>query len=382
MKRKIVYIFLFIILSNINNVFAEDTSLIYKEQIEQFGITDFINETNKYKSDILENIDINELLNSAITGNIDSSKIFKAILKVLGKEISQSIGVLISILIVIVIHAILKSVSDNLEGSSISTIIFYVEYILIVTLILSNFTSIISLIKTTSSNLVGFINMLIPILITLMIYTGSTVTTGMLEPIILFMVNFIGNIIEDILIPVILIIIALSVVSKISDKVQIEKISKFMKSGVVWFLGIILTIFVGVISLEGTLGSSIDGVTAKTLKTTVSNIIPVVGKILSDSVDVVLGCGVVLKNALGVVGVIVVIGISIIPIIKLGILSVIYSFASSVIQPIADKKIVGLLEEMSGIFKILFGILCGLSVMVIIGVTLVVKISNSGMMYR
>ena len=143
-----------------------------------------------------------------------------------------------------------------------------------------------------------------------------------------------------------------------------------------------LTIFVGLLSLEGTLSSSVDGLTAKTAKAAVSNFIPVVGKVLGDVVDSVLGCGVILKNAVGVVGVIVIIGICIMPIIKIGTLSIIYSLASAVIQPIADEKIVKLLEEMGGVFKLLLGILCALSVLLIIGVTMVVKISNSGMMYR
>jgi len=55
---------------------------------------------------------------------------------------------------------------------------------------------------------------------------------------------------------------------------------------------------------------------------------------------------------------------------------------AGVIEPIADKKIVTLLEEMSGVFKLLLAILCSISVMLIIGITLVIRISNSGMMYR
>ncbi len=225
-------------------------------------------------------------------------------------------------------------------------------------------------------------NSLIPILITLMTYTGSIVTGGLIEPIILFIINFIANIIQSILIPLVLIIATLSIVSKISDKIQISKITKFFKSSITWFLGIVLTIFVGVVSLEGTLSSSIDGITAKTAKAAVSTIIPVVGKILGDVVDSVLGCGVILKNALGFVGIIVITGICIMPIIKLATLTIIYNLAAGIIEPIADEKIVKLIDEMGGIFKLLFAILCVLSVMLIIGITLVVKISNSGMMYK
>lgn len=247
---------------------------------------------------------------------------------------------------------------------------------------MANFTEVIALIKQTSTNMVNFMNALIPILITLMTYTGSIVTGGLIQPIILFMINFVGNIIQAILIPGVLIIVTLTIISKISDKVQIGKITKFFKSSITWFLGTALTIFVGIISLEGSLSSSIDGITAKTAKATISAVIPVVGKILGDAVDSVLGCGVILKNALGIVGIIVIMGICIMPVIKLGVLTIIYNLASAIIEPVSDEKIVKLLEEMGETFKLLFAILCSLSVMLIIGVTLIVKISNSGMMYK
>ena len=103
---------------------------------------------------------------------------------------------------------------------------------------------------------------------------------------------------------------------------------------------------------------------------------------IGDVVDSVLGCGVILKNAVGMVGVIVIIGICVMPIIKIATLSIIYSLASAVVQPIADEKIVKLLEEMGNTFKMLLAIMCSVSVMLIVGTTLVLKIANSGLMYR
>lgn len=126
----------------------------------------------------------------------------------------------------------------------------------------------------------------------------------------------------------------------------------------------------------------LTGITAKTTKAAVSNFIPVVGKILGDTVDSVMGCSSILKNAVGVVGVIIIIGICIIPIIKLTILTITYYIATAVCEPIADSKIISLLGQVSDTFKILLGILCAISVMLIIGITLVIKISNSGLMYR
>lgn len=364
-----------------NNTVQIDENEISNQE-EMFGISSFIQNSKQYTGNFFDDIDIGEILNSAIKGEIDNTTIYKKILNKLGNEVQTGIKSLACILAIIIIHSILKSISESLENDSVSKLIYYVQYIAIITIIMGNFSDIINLVKETTTNLIGFMNTLIPVLISLMVYTGSITTTSILEPIILFMINFIGNLIQDILIPVILIITSISIISKISDRVQINKISKFLKSSTVWLLGTILTIFVGVVSLEGTLSSSVDGITAKTAKAIVSSAVPVVGKILGDVVDSVLGCGVILKNAVGFVGVIIIIGICILPILKLTVLTFSYKLVASVSEVIADDKIVKLLDEIADIFKILLAILVSIMFMVIIGTTLLIKMSNTGMMFR
>lgn len=355
---------------------------ILSSQKESINIGKFIEEAKKYTSDVFEDTDYNQLLNSAITGNIDNKKLGQSLLNILGKETLGSIRTIASIMVVIIIHSILKSITDGLENKGISQICYYVQYILIVTLIMSNFAEVITMVKDAVSNLVGFSNTLIPVLITLVLTTGNIVSANLLQPILLFIITFMGNFISTVIIPVVLASTVLGIISKISDRAQLDRLSKFFKSGVVWILGVILTLFVSLVSVEGSLSSSVDGITAKTAKAAVSSFIPVVGKILGDAVDTVIGCTSILKNAVGIIGVIVIIGICITPIIKLLLLMATYYIGSAICEPIADKKIVKLLEQMGDTFKVLLAILCSLSVMLIIGTTLVMKISNSGLMYR
>ena len=158
------------------------------------------------------------------------------------------------------------------------------QFILIVALVMTNFVQILDIVRESIQSLVGFMNSLIPILITLCIATGSIVSANMLQHILLFIITFMGNFITGIIIPLVLISTSLGIVSKISNRIQVDKLSKFFKTGVVWILGVTLTLFVGLVSIEGTLSSSVDGVTAKTAKAAVSSFIPVVGKILGDAV--------------------------------------------------------------------------------------------------
>ena len=277
---KIVIIFLILLLVMANNISYAKTSdnETIENQQEEFKIEDFIDKSKEYSGNFFDGIDIGDLLNDAISGKVDNSTLINRIWNLLGSEVGTTIKSIVSILVIIIIHSILKSISESLENESIGKIIYYVQYILIVTIIMTNFSDIVKLVQDTANNLVGFMNCLVPLLMALMMYTGSITTSGILEPVIIFIINFIGNMIETIIIPLVLVFTSLVIISKISDQVQVDKLANFLKSGIVWFLGIVLTIFVGVVSLEGTMSASVDGITAKATKAVVSSAVPVVRK--------------------------------------------------------------------------------------------------------
>ena len=378
--KKILSIFL-ICISLCSFAYGVDADILDSQQ-ESLGISDFIKTSKQYAQTTLGDVDLQNIFEDAITGRIGNTNLFNSFLNILGRETKTAVSNIGIIMIVIIVHSILVSISESLGNKSVSQIAYFVEYIVIITLVLSNFSDIINMVKESIINLVGFSNCLIPLMITLMLTTGSIVSVGVIKPTLLILTNFIGNFITNFILPLVIIGTTLSIVSKISNKVRIDKLAKFMKSSGVWILGIIMTLFVTVLSLEGSITQTVDGVTAKTAKAAVSTVIPVVGKILGDATDAVIGCAGILKNAVGFVGISVVVGICIAPIIKLVLLSFTYYIASCVCEPIADEKVIGLLDSIGDTFKILLAIIFCVSVMLIIGLTIVMNISNSTLLYR
>lgn len=176
MKKKIIFIITLLLVLFFNTSSAEEvndinTSEIIESQTESLDISAFLKEADNYTTDILEDVDISQVLSDAIKGDIDVSSLGKKILQKLFKEILTSIASLGSIIIIVVIHSILKNISDGLENNSTSQITYYVTYILIVTIIMKNFADIITMVKNSIDNLVGFINCLLPILMSLMLAT-------------------------------------------------------------------------------------------------------------------------------------------------------------------------------------------------------------------
>ena len=360
---------------------ATDEQNLIQSQADSLGISTFLSDSQKYTQDVFGDIDINEIFTASISGNMDNNMIMDIIFALLGDNLKSALVTIGSVMIIVVIHSILKAISENLGNENVSKIAYYIEYILIITLIMTNFSSIITEMKTAVQNLTGFANTLIPLLITLMITTGNIVSSGMLQPILLLMVTFISNFMTNILIPIALVATALGIISKISDQAQVGKLSKFLNSSMVWILGTVLTLFVSVTSLEGGLTASVDGVTAKAAKTAISSVVPVVGSILGDAVNTIMGCSNIIKNAVGVVGILVIIAICIRPIIQLAALTITYYLGAALCEPIADQKVVGIMEQMGGTFKIFLAVLFALTVLLIIGIAIVMKISNSGLMY-
>ena len=377
MKKLLIILLISIIciFQNVSLAKEEDT---LKSQTEQYKIGDFLSSAETYAEDI----DVKDLFNSAIKGNLDNSKILKYIVNILGDNLKDALKMISGIIVVIIIHSILRTISENLGNEEVAKIAYYIQYILIVTLVMTNFSSIITDIKNSISDLTAFSNTLIPLLTTLMIATGNAVTSHMIEPILLLVITFVGNFITNVLIPIILVSTALGIVSKISDYTQVDKLAKFLKKGSLWVLTTVLTLFMSLATLEGGITSGLDGMTLKAGKSLVSNAVPVVGGILGDAIDTVLGYSNIIKNAVGVVGIFVIICICIKPILNLTALTITYYLGAALCQPIADKKIVSLIEQMGGTFKAFLAIMFTITTMLIIGIAIVMRISNSGLMYQ
>lgn len=171
MKKILLIIFFLITVLSSNIVHASSTEEMVKEQEKSLGIDGFIKQSQKYTEKAFEDIDVSSLYKDALTGNIEAEGALKGIIKILGSEVTKTITSLGYILIIIIIHSIIKSISEGMGNNSIGEITYYVQYVLIVTLIMTNFTETISIIKETVTSLVGFINCLLPILLALMITT-------------------------------------------------------------------------------------------------------------------------------------------------------------------------------------------------------------------
>lgn len=371
MKKKLsILIFLIIIL--FSKISYATNSELLENQASELNIDKFISDTEQI---VNQDINFEEIFNQSIKGKGSSSLIFKTIGAVLGKELREALKMVTSILIVILLHGILKSISENLGNEQTGKIGYFVQLILLITILVKVYAQIIEVVKTTLGSISSFIYTLIPFFMSVVVSTGNITTATSIQTVILVATNIITSFINNIVIPIIIIATAIGIISNVSDDIKMSKISKYMKSCIIWFLCISLTIFTCILSVESSLGQGVDQMTTKTTKTAISTFVPVVGKILGDAVESVLGCTNLIKNAIGAVGVIALIIIGILPLIRIGITMMFFYLAGGLAEVVADKKIVSVLEKMGDSCKVLFAALASVTVMLIIGITISMKIA-------
>ncbi len=378
MNKKVLYtivgvIILFFITSDIYGV-DDNKSNVTEEIKENFGLSAYLDSIGECIQEAnVSEFNISDFSNDLISGRgIGYNKIFQNIISLLGKEIFISLKSAILILIIILLMAILNGINEN---SQILNIVYLVCFIAIASITIGNFTQIISMFKNTSDILSKIVQIVSPFLIAILIGTGAITSTGLIQPLILFMASLIGFIITYIIIPCISVSVALNVISSMSDNFKFNELSKMFSKCAIWIIGIVLTLFLGILSLETTLSASVDSLTVNVTQAAFSNFIPVVGKFFSDSLETVIGTSKIIGKAGGVVGIVSMIVISSVPIIKIASVCIVYYLLAAISEIVCkEEKIKKYIKGFGDVYKTLLGILIGINILFIISIGIIINL--------
>jgi len=277
-------------------------------------------------------------------GNISFDTILNTVLSIVFKEVKSVLKLVVSIVTISIICSLLKNLQDAFSDESISQVAFYACYALIIIILSKSFIISISVAKEVITNISDFMSALLPILITMISLSGGITSAATLDPIVLGSVIFIPKVYSNIIIPMILMGFVLEFANNISEEHKITSLCNLLKQCIICFQGIIITVFIGLLTIRGITSTTIDAVTLKTAKFAVDNFIPIVGKAFSDAITSVAGYSLIIKNAVSAVGLVVILLILLHPLIKLILMTFIYKLSAALIEPISDSRITKSLE--------------------------------------
>ncbi|MGG7619933.1 stage III sporulation protein AE [Bacillus coreaensis] len=292
-------------------------------------------------------------------------------------------GKLLGTLILLTVFSMfLQTLQNSFEKSTVSKVAYAIVFMVLIIIALNSFHVAIQYTNDTITTMISFILALIPLLLALIASSGGLVSAAFFHPVILFLMNSSGMFIQYVVLPLLFLGAVLSIVSILSEHHKVTQLGNLLRNWSIGLLGIFLTVFLGVLSVQGASAAVTDGITIRTAKFITGNFIPVIGRMFTDATDTVISASLLLKNTVGIAGVAILLLIVAFPAIKILMIAFIYKFAAAVLQPLGGGPVIACLEIISKSIVFVFAALAIVSMMFFLSLTVVIAAGNLTMMVR
>lgn len=367
--------------------YCASTSLIETNENLQSQVNDLLGDIDfSTMQDLVSTFDDNQLKMFSITNvkdkvqsvlngekTVDYNTIIDVVLEVLLQLVIQYVPMFALIIGIGVIASLLGQIKSKFNEKSTGDIVHFVCFCLIVVIMATSIKKLLTSTHNTLSNMQEQINVLFPIILTLMTGIGAVNSVGVFQPIMAVMSNVISVVVVKVIIPIFIFSFVLNVIGHLSNNVKLDKFNSFLSSLFKWVIGITFTIFFAVMSIQGISAGAFDSISIRTAKFTVSSYVPVMGGYLSQGMDLLLASGILIKNSVGFVGILLIISSIISPILEIVVFSLLLKLVSAVIQPLNNNRITNFLHSTSKTITMLSSciIIVGFMYFLVVGLCMV-----------
>jgi len=313
---------------------------------------------------------------------LDVGDALTGIVRYLLHEVIYSGRLIGTIVLLTVFCMILETVQSAFERGAVSKAAYAVAYMVLLVLAANSFNAAIGYARDAIGGMVQFMMAMVPLLLTLLASMGNVVTVTVMHPLIVFMIYAVGALIHTVVFPLLFFSAVLHIASSLSERFKATQLADLLRSIGIGTLGALLTVFLGVITVQGATGSVTDGVALRTAKFVTGNFVPVVGRMFSDAADTVLSASVIVKNAIGIAGVVILLFLCLFPAVKIIALAVIYRLSAAVLQPLGSSPIVICLETIGKTMVYVFASVAAVGMMFFLAVTIMLAAGNAALMIR
>ena len=338
---------------------ALDEELNRIENVENFGASSFLEKVKKLISGEYS-FDFKDLLSTFLSTFLSD---FKKIIPLLTSVFA------LAILSNLVGHF-------KVKGKNLSNVVHFVCYSAVIIIVCTNITNLVNITTSAINSMQSQMEVIFPIILTLMASVGNTVSVGIYQPIMAMLSGLIINVFSYIVLPIFLISFVISVVGNLSNNVKLNKFSSLLNDVFKWVIGIVFTLFTGVMTIKGISAGSFDSVSIRTTKFALKTYVPLVGGYLSDGFNLIMASSVLIKNAVGTAGLLLIFLSILSPVIIILVFKWALHLLSAVLEPLMDDKISNFLFSVSKSINMLIASILCVALMYLISVGLLMTSGN------
>ena len=271
-------------------------------------------------------------------------------------SIHDAAGICLSIISSVILCSIVKVFPGN-SGKMVTL----VGTILIGYLLLKPSNTLIHLGSRTVEELSDYGKLLLPVLTAAMAASGGITRSAALYTGAVAFNTLLCSFISSLIVPLIYIFLCVAVASGAIGEIALEKAKNFIKWLITWGLKIVLYVFSGFMGITGVISGSADAAAIKATKLTISGVVPVVGGILSDASETVLVSAGIVKNSVGVYGLLAIIAVWIGPFIKIAVQHLLLRLTCVICEVFSAERTCKLIQDFAsamGLLLAMTGTVC------------------------
>ncbi len=355
---------------------------IIKEQLGQYieddtkaAITDNLSEMSKGLTDELT---LDHIIDNTINGQsiFEDTNLIENIKDLILYETTSAISFALQILICCIFCALICALSGEKAYTKVEEVGRYICLLIVSGLIITNYTQMYNYCLETISSLTSVMNIIIPIIIAVLIASGRVVSGGILSPFILGSIDIFANLLTYVVFPLMLGSIILTIFNSLTEKDYVNQLAKLASKAALFLTGLATTILTLILTVQGLLSDTSDGLLLNTAKYSLSSFIPIVGGFTSDTLEMFIRCMSTIKTVFGAFSIISIVLVFLIPVIKTFVIGVIYKIVSVIIEPVSDGKVTGAISSAGTNLFFLTGIMIFIQLLFIIFISVIIGIGE------
>lgn len=316
------------------------------------------------------------------SASLSFTSLFKGIVTFVLFELIEN-GKLLGTLLILTLFSVLLQATINAFGDgSVSKIAQFVIFSVLIYLALQSFYLTYTYTNNVMEQMSSFMVALLPLLLAIIASSGQLLSVAFFHPLIIIFIQFSTILLAKIIFPLLFIAALFMMISQFNESFKLDQLASLLRTLSLGSLGIYVTVLLTIMSVQGTVTAIHDGVALKTTKFIAGNFIPVIGKTLTEATDTILSAALLLKNALGVVGLFIIVTIAVFPALKIAVLAFIYKLVAGLLQPLGNSSIVQSLAIISQYMMYILACLIFMTLMFFLTIVIIIVSSNIPLLLR
>ena len=342
---------------------------------------------NEYAQDlrpITGGTDLRSFLTMLIEGGaeLDFTSVFSMVLESLFGGVKRCLPVIVQIIVVALVFSVITHFKPSFGSSGVSKAAQTAQYVIIGTMTIGILVSAFSVGTQTVADMTAFTTDFFPLIIALLTALGGITSSAILSPATVFLTTGVSIFFKSFILPLIIVLTVFTIINHFSTSIKLSGFCALIKSVIKWGIGIGFTNFLGIITIQGLLGSTFDGLSIKTAKYTIDKFVPIIGGMFSDSVDVLISCSLLIKNAVGIAGIIIIVGVVITPVFSILAHYFLFKLAGAILEPVAGSQMGKFAQDAADVLLLLFAAVVAAAIMFFITTAVIIGAGNANVMLR